>query len=154
MNCISFKKITNDNLRQIIELSDTLDEAQRKCVAMNGNSLAQAYVNQEHAWPRAIYLDDTPIGFIMLDLTPDDIPEGDQPAIYLWRFMIAKDYQNKGYGKKSLDLLIRKCKDENKKSLYLSCEIENDMPYQFYIKYGFIDTGIFKDDEQSLMMKL
>jgi len=149
-NIISFKAVTNENFRSIIKLSDTLTEAQKKCVAANLTSLAQAYLNQDTAWPRAIYLDDTPIGFIMLHINPTEVPSEDQPALYLWRLMIAKDYQNKGYGKQVLDILIQKCRDEKKKTLYLSCEMLDEMPYQFYIKYGFIDTHVVDDGEEVL----
>jgi diamine N-acetyltransferase len=154
MNTISLKEVTNSNFKAICDLSDTLTDAQKKCVASNQRSLAQAYLDYENAWPRAIYLDDTPIGFLMLHLNPHDLPPEDQPGIYLWRFMIAFDYQNKGYGKQVLDLLVQKCRDEHKKSLYLSCEVDEDMPYQFYIKYGFIDTKVMDDGEEVLKMIL
>ena len=144
------KEVTNENFRSIIKLSDTLTEAQKKFVAANVTSLAQAYLNQDTAWPRAVYLDDTPIGFIMLHINPTEVSAEDQPALYLWRLMIAKDYQNKGYGKQVLDMLIQKCRDEKKKTLYLSCEMIDPMPYQFYIKYGFIDTHVVDDGEEVL----
>jgi len=149
-NIISFKEVTNENFRSIIKLSDTLTDEQKRCVATNVTSLAQAYLNQDKAWPRAIYLDDTPIGFLMLHVNPTDVPSEDQPALYLWRFMIARDYQNKGYGRQVLDMLIQKCKDEHKKTLYLTCGMEYEMPYKFYIKYGFIDTHVVDDGEEVL----
>lgn len=83
----------------------------------------------------------------------EDIPKEDQPSYYLWRFMMAYPFQNKGYGKKVLDLIIDKARNEHQSYLYTSCEMEGDMPYQFYIKYGFIDTGI-NDGEQVLKFKL
>ena len=149
-NKLTLKEVTNENFRSIIRLSDTLTDEQKRCVATNVTSLAQAYLNQDVAWPRAIYLDDTPIGFLMLSFNPTDIPDEDQPSMHLWRFMIARDYQNKGYGKQVLDMLIQKCKVEKRKTLYLSCGMEYEMPYQFYIKYGFIDTHIVDDGEEVL----
>lgn len=147
---LHLREITNENFRSVIKLSDTLTDEQKRCVATNVTSLAQAYLNQDKAWPRVIYLDDTPIGFLMLSLDSSEFPDEDQPALYLWRFMIARDYQNKGYGKQVLDLLIQKCRDEKKKTLYLSCGMEYDMPYKFYTKYGFIDTHVVDDGEEVL----
>ncbi len=46
---ISVREITEENFRTIIQLSDTLDESQKKSVAPNVVSIAQAYVNQERA---------------------------------------------------------------------------------------------------------
>jgi diamine N-acetyltransferase len=149
MSKITLQPVTNDNFRDVYKLSDTLSDYQKKCVAPNVYSIAQAYLNQDQAWPRAIYLDDTPIGFIMLDLKPEEIPNHEE-TYYLWRFMIASDYQGKGYGKEALDLIVEKCMNDQKNYLYTSCEMQGDMPYQFYLKYGFIDTGVIEHDEEVL----
>ncbi|PKK98726.1 MAG: GNAT family N-acetyltransferase [Tenericutes bacterium HGW-Tenericutes-2] len=153
MNKISLQLVTHDNFTAVTKLSDTLTDDQKKCVATNVKSLAQAYLSPNDAWPRAIYLNDTPIGFIMLDLNPDDIPNNEK-AYYLWRYMIAFDYQGKGYGKEVLDLIVNKCKEDQKDFLYTSCVMENDMPYQFYLKYGFIDTGVLEEDEEVLKLDI
>lgn len=151
MSKISLKKISDKNLVEIINLSETLTEYQKTCVAPNVASIAQAYVYKKKAWPRAIYLGKKPIGFIMLALSHDDIPKEDSPAYYLWRFMIAKDYQNKNYGSQALDIIKEKCIKDGIKTLYTSCEMKGQQPYQFYMKYGFIDTKR-NDGEQILKM--
>ena len=154
MKNLKLKLVTEKNFDEITKLSDSLSDEQKKCVAPNMVSLAQAYVNKKRAWPRAIYLGDKPIGFIMLALWDDDIPKEDLPAYFLWRFMIAQDYQNKGYGSKVLDMIKEKCYKNNIKTLYTSCDMQGDQPYQFYMKYGFTDTGIMDDDEQILKLYL
>ncbi len=151
---ITLKRVTSKNFDQVVRLTNTLTEAQKKCVAPNIASLAQAYVNKKRAWPRAIYLDHKPIGFVMLALWDDDIPKEDLPAYFLWRLMIEKDEQQKGYGSKALDIIKEKCLKDQVKTLYTSCDMKGDQPYQFYINYGFIDTGITDDDEQILKMYL
>ncbi|MFW5841745.1 MAG: GNAT family N-acetyltransferase [Bacillota bacterium] len=153
MPTIQLKKVTVDNFDKVVALSKTLTEAQQKCVAPNMVSLAEAYVEPDRAWPRAIYLDDEPIGFIMLALHEDEVPKEDWPAYYLWRFMIAKAYQGKGYGTKVLDMIIEKCKRDKQAYLYTSCDMEGDQPYLFYINYGFIDTGK-NDGEQILKLPI
>ncbi len=153
MSKIHLKKVTPKNFTDIIKLSDTLSEYQKKCVAPNMASLAQAYVNQKRAWPRAIYLGSKPIGFVMIALWDDDIPKEDWPAYYLWRFMIASPYQKKGYGEQVLNMLVEKCKKDGIKTFYTSCEMIGDQPYQFYTRYGFKDTGI-NDGEQILRMEI
>jgi len=150
---ISLKRITNKNFNEVVKLSDTLSDYQKKCVAPNVVSLAQAYVNKKKAWPRAIYLGKMLIGFIMLALWDEDIPKEDWPAYYVWRFMIAKNYQKQGFGTKVLDIIKEKCIKDKIKSLYISCEMDGNQPYDFYIKYGFVDTGI-NDGEQILKMYL
>ncbi|MDX9692516.1 MAG: GNAT family N-acetyltransferase [Acholeplasmataceae bacterium] len=151
---ISLRELNNENLFKVIKLSDTLDENQKKVVAPNVISIAQAYVNQDIAWLRVIYLDDEPIGFVMVALKDEDIIKEDQPAYFLWRLMIAKPYQSKGYGKEVLDIIYDKCKTDHIKYLYVSCHIEDAMPYQFYVKYGFIDTHVMEDHEEILKIEI
>ncbi len=151
---IRFADLTKDNFYEVIKLWDTLDETEKRAVAPNAISIAQAYVNQDRAWPQAIYDDETIVGFLMLALHDDDIPEVDQPSYYLWRFMIGKDFQGKHYGKEVVQLLIDKCKKDSIQYLYVTCTMHSDMPYQFYIKNGFVDTLEMDDDEQILKMKI
>ena len=151
---IHLKDVTKDNVFKVIELSKTLDETQQKSVAPNVLSIAQAYVNQDRAWPQVIYLDEEIIGFVMLALKDEDIPEVDQPSYYLWRFMMAKSHQSKGYGKQVLDLIYKKCQEDQVRYLYTSCTMHSPMPYQFYTKYGFVDTHEMDDEEEILKLEI
>ena len=150
----SSREITEDNFRTIIQLSDTLDESQKKSVAPNVVSIAQAYVNQERAWPRAIYFNEEPVGFVMIALQDDHIPEANQPAYFLWRFMISKPNQNRGFGRQVIEIIKQKALQDGMKYLYVTCTMHDVMPYQFYIDCGFEDTYEMDDDEQILKMKL
>ena len=96
---VSFQKISEDTVIPICKLSDTLSPQQKKFVASNAQSIAQAYFNK-HFWFRAIYADDTPVGFIMLYDDPDE------PIYFLWRLMIAGPYQGLRFGEKAIQLLI------------------------------------------------
>ena len=147
---IQLIEVTNQNLKACLDLYDTLDDIQKTQVAPNAVSLAQAYINQDIAWPRVIVHDDQVIGFLMLELNAKDIPPYNQPGHYIWRLMIGKPYQHKGYGKQVLSHITHKCKEEGMKSLYVSCTMDHDMPYQFYIKNGFMDTGYDEHGERYL----
>lgn len=154
---IIFVDVNADNLSEICQLSNTLTESQKKCVASNAYSIAQAHYYPEKAWFKGIYLADESeaIGFIMFDIVADDLPEVDTPGIYLWRFMMKHAYQKQGYGRECLDILSEKFKSEGKIAMYTSCvKEEEDSPYDFYIRYGFIDTGVVDDNEQVLMKRL
>lgn len=151
---IQLREVTNDNFRVVYKLSDTLTDYQKGCVAPNVVSLAQAYLNLDQAWPRAIYLDETPIGFLMLSIPAEEVDEADKPAVYLWRFMIAHDYQRQGYGSQALDFVVQKCKEEGYRFLYASCHIDGPQPYDFYMKYGFVDTGKMEEGEEIIKLDL
>lgn len=151
---VTFRCVNDDNFKAVIRLSDTLSPYQKTCVADNAISLAQAYLHRKSAWPRAIYAGKEPVGFIMVNLNVCDFPEEDRPSAYLWRFMIAGPHQGKGYGRAALDELVARLRKQQKKTLYLSCEMEGPMPYEFYLKYGFLDTNTVEDGEEVLKLFL
>jgi DNA-3-methyladenine glycosylase I len=60
---VTLREVTKDTVRAICNLK--VSESQNGFVAPNAVSIAQAYF-AETAWFRAIYADDTPVGFLML----------------------------------------------------------------------------------------
>ena len=91
---VTLREITKENLDEVLALE--VLEHQEAFVSSTAASLAQAYVYKETAFPFAIYADDTVVGFIMLGY----YEARDQYT--LWKFLIDKKYQNKGYGKEAL----------------------------------------------------
>jgi len=137
---IHFMRITATTMNKICDLSKTLSPAQRHMVADNVRSIAEAHFSPD-AWMRAIYADETPIGFIMTH-TGSDYEDGiDCPGVFLWRFMISGPFQGKGYGKRALEKLIQHLKAMGIPLLYTSCGQGNGSPEGFYRKLGFTPTG-------------
>ena len=125
-------------------------------VAPNDYSLKQAdETNAKHpgvARPFAIYADDRLVGFCMFAFAPEAEDEGDR--YWLWRFMIDKSEQGKGYGQAALTEIIKYFRDNGADRLYLSTEPENDIGMHIYHKYGFRETGeIDEDDGEAEMMR-
>ena len=81
----------------------------------------------------------------------------DAPAIAdgnynLWRLMIDKNHQNRGYGKQALELalsFIRTFPCGKADYCWLSYEPENVVAKALYASFGFIETGE-KDGENRL----
>ena len=145
---VSFQEITEDTVIAICKLSDTLSPQQQKMVAPNALSIAQAYFNK-HFWFRAIYADDTPVGFLMLHDDPEE------PRYFLWRFMIARPYQGLGYGARAIQLLVDHVRSRpGAKELLVSCEEGEASPEGFYKKQGFVRTGALMGDEVVLALAL
>ena len=141
---VTLGEITAETLGSVLEL-EVLDE-QKRYVASNAVSIAQAHFS-EHAWFRAIYADDTPVGFVMLYLDPA------QPLYGIWRFMVDKEHQRKGYGSEAMRQVIDYVKSLPKaKELLLSYTPGEGDPSPFYGKFGFVDTGEWISEEK--VMKL
>ncbi|WP_240842211.1 GNAT family N-acetyltransferase [Acidaminobacter sp. JC074] len=151
---ITLRKITKDNVNAVIDLSDTLSAAQNELVAPNAISLAQAYGYMDLAWPRAVYLDETPIGFVMLNKECKYHDSETVNGAYLWRMMISADYQRKGYGKEVIRILVEMLRSEGKKYFKVTSMLSEGSPKEFYEKQGFINTGQMQGDELVLFMDL
>lgn len=150
---IHFMRITATTLEQICELSETLPPEQRRMVADNVHSIAEAHFSP-CAWMRAIYADQTPVGFIMTH-TGSDYEDGiDCPGVFLWRLMIAAPYQGKGYGKRALEKLILHLKAMGVPLLYTSCGQGEGSPEGFYRRLGFRPTGDNYGDEIELALQV
>lgn len=151
---ISLKKIKRSNLEMILNLA--VKPKQKSLVAPNAHSIAEAHFTKG-AWYRAIYLDDVPIGFVMLRDTTlihkKIMP--DNPVMYIWRFMLDGRYQGKGYGKRAMELVIEHIKSRpNIKEVSLHHEPAKGNAGEFYKKCGFKHTGKIFLGELEMKLKL
>jgi diamine N-acetyltransferase len=143
---VSLREVTADTVRQICNLN--VAESQKGFVAPNAYSIAQAYFSKE-AWFRAIYADDTPVGFVMLY---DNEPEA---AYFLWRFMVDERYQGYGFGRRAIELLKEYVRGRlGATELLLSCVPGEAGPENFYRKQGFEPTGNWHETEMEMRIGL
>jgi diamine N-acetyltransferase len=141
---VSLRTITEDNLRAILRLK--VAPEQEQFVAPNPVSLAQAHF-AKYAWYRAIYADETPVGFLMLYDNPVE------PEYFLWRLMVDQRYQHLGFGRQALQRLIDYVKTRpGAKELLVSHSEGEGSPAPFYQRLGFQYTGATLDNE--LLMRL
>jgi diamine N-acetyltransferase len=150
---IHFSRISAANVLEVCALSESLPPAQRRMVADNAISIAQAHYS-ENAWMRSINLEDTPIGFILLHFGSDYDDGIDCPGAFLWRMMIAEPYQVQGYGREALLYLVEHLKAQGWRALYTSTGLGEGSPQAFYLKFGFEPTGEHYGDQPELVLKL
>ena len=110
---VNLRRITHQNLRACIYDIKT-NEAQKDFVDSNVESLAEAYTsitNGSFATPYAVYDNDAMVGFVMYTFA--DKPGGDflsppcvLPCYFIWRILIDKNHQRKGYGKQAIEKII------------------------------------------------
>jgi diamine N-acetyltransferase len=142
---VTLREITKDTVRSILRLEVAPEQIQ--FVAPNAVSISEAYFHRENAWFRAIYADEIPIGFMMLYDDPSE------PTYYLWRFMIDKRFQGRGFGWRALALVVEHVRSRpNATEMTLSYVPGEGNPGEFYHKFGFVDTG--EVDEGELVSRL
>lgn len=150
---VTLREITEDTVRTVCNLSKTLTDLQRTHVADNAMSIAQAHFSK-YAWFRAIYADETPVGFLMLYIGPDDELPGEPTVWFLWRLMIAGPYQKFGFGRRALDLVFDMVREQGGQELGVSCHPGPDGPEGFYRRLGFVPNGKWEDEEMVMALKL
>lgn len=140
---ISLREITAENFYDILSLK--VAEHQKDFVSSAADSLAQAWLYRDTAFPFAIYEDETPVGFVMLGYYKS------QEQYTLWKFFIDERYQNKGYGRQalklSLDYLFNRFHTEE---VYAGVCIGNKIAKHLYVSFGFKETGTAEDNMEEL----
>ena len=152
---LELKKINRNNVGEILKLE--VFENQKSFVATNNRSIIEVYIaitENNHVFTFGIYNDDTPIGFLMIgfDVNSDDegAPRIAKGNYNIWRLMIDKKFQGKGFGKKAIDLaleFINTFPCGIAKYCWLSYESDNDVARQLYKSVGFVETEE-KDGEE------
>ena len=134
----------------------SVNERQKGFVATNTQSILEAYATVSEgnvALPFAIYHDGELIGFVMFGY--GTIGEEDEPQVAdgnycIWRLMIDRKYQGRGYGKKAMKaalayLQTKPCGEAN--FCWLSYEPENSVARALYSSLGFMENGEKSGDE-------
>ena len=139
---ITLREITKNNLDEVLALE--VYEHQKDYVSSTAASLAQAYVYHDTAFPFAVYADNTLVGFIMLGYEARN-------QYTLWKFLIDKKYQNKGYGKEALKQGIQYLRNTfGAKEIYTGVSIGNEQAKHVYKSLGFMETGLVEDGMEEL----
>ena len=159
---LRLEKVNGKNVWDILKL--TIEEDQKNFVANNDISIIEAYtaiIGNGYAFPFGIYENETPVGFLMIGFDIDDYWD-DAPSIAkgnynLWRLMIDKAYQRRGYGKEAVQLALDFIKSfpcGKAEYCWLSYEPENEAARQLYRSFGFSETGDTDGEELIAVLRL
>lgn len=159
---IKLERVNGKNVWDILKLS--VAEEQKNFVAGNDISMIEAYISitgNGYAFPFGIYEEDTPVGFLMIGFDTDDYWD-DAPSVAkgnynLWRLMIDKNHQNKGYGTEAVRLaleFIRTFPCGRAEYCWLSYEPENEAAGRLYRSFGFTETGETDGEELIAVLRL
>ncbi|MBQ8554487.1 MAG: GNAT family N-acetyltransferase [Clostridia bacterium] len=145
---VNFRGINEDNFDAIICMKRPEGE---HFVAANAYSLAQAWLYREanDVYPFAVYDDEEPVGFMMLD------EDADERCLIIWRIMFPVEHQNKGYGTAAIRKIIDLARESGKYDfLLIDYHPDNKIAEHVYKKLGFIPTGVFEYGEHELRLDL
>lgn len=150
-----------------LELREIVDENREEVLALQvrpeqqrfvGGTVADALTDADKfpeakPWPRAVHMNEEPIGFVMLscDVKPD--PPRVLGPWFLWKLLVDEDHQGLGLGGEVVRLVEDLVRRQGASELLTSYVDEEGGPGPFYARLGFVPTGE-KDAEGEIIVSL
>jgi len=144
---VRLENVTARNWRAVARLK--LTPEQEDLVASNLYSIAQSKFDPD-AHLRAVYADNEIVGFLMYDVweTEDKTREAS-----IYRFMIDRKHQGKGYGRAALGRALEEIKSVSGiKKVSIGYMPDNPVAKPFYSSFGFAEVG--KDEDGEIIAEL
>ena len=106
-------------------------------------------------WPRGVYRDGLPVGFVMLSWDVEPNPPVLVGPWFLWKLMVAPAAQGTGVGSAVVRQVAALVKDNGATELLTSVAQGEGTPYGFYLGLGFVPTGVYAEwGEEILVLSL
>ncbi len=83
----------------------------------------------------AAYFADLCIGFVAAEKASEDV-------FYMERLAVLPEYRHKGYGKELIDFVVDFVREHGGKKISIGIINENRVLKAWYIRYGFVETGL------------
>lgn len=152
MPIVTLEPVTALNRAAILALR--VSAAQQAYIAPNEKTLTQAAEHQE-GWLRAIYVDDQPVGLLLLHDEHLRAEVRETGYYFLWRLMIDRAHQRQGIARQALDLLLEHLRSRPQaRRLLSSFKPGKDGPARFYEAYGFQPTGELVEGEVEIALPI
>ena len=149
MDQLHLEKITYLNWHDVEDLR--LAKEQKCYLPDNVSNLALAGVIREagfQVFTFGIYRGEKPVGFTMIGYDIPYDPDDDlnvkyrftRSSYYIWRFMIDKRYQGRGYGREAMQLILDFIKTgpcRKAEFAWISYSPENTVARRLYASFGF-----------------
>jgi diamine N-acetyltransferase len=152
VNTVSLREITDQNREAVVALR--VAASQEGYVSSVADSLEEARGTPEGSpWCRAVYVEDQPVGFVMLswNVTPD--PPRIIGPWFLWKLLIDQRHQGRGHGREAVKLVADIARDHGASELLTSCVVGDRSPEPFYRQIGFVPTGE-RDENGEIVLAL
>ena len=146
---VTLRDITGDNYFQVLELKITPEQEAAKYVSPVVRSLADAWFYREEgiAYPKAVYADEDLVGFIMYEL------DTEEQQVFIWRFLIDQRYQGKGYGRQTIEVVLKMAKEQAQMTKVVADYVDGNEPMKkILLDLGFEKTGFNKEINEHIMV--
>ncbi len=145
---IRLELVDKDNFEAVMQVQIAYEDQRR--VASVEYSLAQAWLYRDtgRVIPYAVITGSEVVGFLLVSI------EEDRQTYLIWRLLIDRRFQNRGYGKEALRCLIELAQSDSAcQQVVASYVIGNHKMRYILEKLGFQSQGLMAQ-EVKMMLKL
>jgi diamine N-acetyltransferase len=140
VSSVSLREITEQNREAVVALR--VAASQEGYVSTVADSLEEARDTPEgNPWCRGVYVDDEPVGFVMLSWNVTPNPPRIIGPWFLWKLLIDERHQGRGYGREAVKLVAEIAREHGASELLTSYVVGDRSPEPFYRQIGFVPTG-------------
>jgi diamine N-acetyltransferase len=98
-----------------------------------------------------VYVDDEPVGFVMLSWNVVPQPPRIIGPWFLWKLLIDERHQHRGYGREVVRLVAEIVRENGATELLTSCVQGAGGPEPFYRGLGFAPTGELDENGEVIL---
>jgi len=145
---IEIKLVDESSFQAVLDLKISEADERARFVSPNVRSLADAWLYRENGdvFPMAIYWNELVVGFLLLEI------DKDEAEYFIWRIMIGQQYQGRGYGRKAVEVLIKKAQmDITCNHIIADYVVGNEKMKHLLTSLGFQETGFIEENNEVAM---
>ena len=147
---VVLRAITDENRDEVLALR--VAPSQMRFVGTVADALADAdEIPEGKGWFRSVYVDDVPVGFVMLSWNVVPQPPRIIGPWFLWKLLVDERHQGRGYGREVVRLVAQIVRENGATELLTSCLQAAGGPEGFYRRLGFTPTGQFDDNGEVIL---
>ncbi len=150
MAVITLREVTDENRDAVLTLS--VASAQQRFVGTVAGALLDAQeIPEGKPWYRGIYVDEQPVGFVMLSWNVTPEPPRIIGPWFLWKLLVDERHQRRGYGREAVRLVADIVRGNGAAELLTSCLPGDGGPEPFYRRIGFRPTGELDENGEIIL---
>ena len=150
VSAVTLREVTDENRHAVLAVR--VAPAQERFVGTVARALTDAQeIPEGKPWFRAIYVDDQPVGFVMLSWNVTPEPPRIIGPWFLWKLLIDERHQRRGYGREAVRLVADIVRANGAAELLTSCVLGEGGPEPFYRRIGFSPTGELDENGEIIL---
>ena len=134
---IEIKLVDESSFQAVLDLKISEADERARFVSPNVRSLADAWLYRENG---------DVFRFLLLEI------DKDEAEYFIWRIMIGQQYQGRGYGRKAVEVLIKKAQmDSTCNHIIADYVVGNEKMKHLLTSLGFQETGFIEENNEVAM---